>query len=301
MVGPGVSLADRFLAELARHRTQTTQALPAHFRPLSRTLVGERPVRVATGAPTRRALAAVGKEAATTGGTIHLARRPDSSRRSVEIVAHELTHAASPSPEPRFFDDDRDSPEERRAEVIGRIMARNQASVAPPGAMVAARADAPERRVGTAHLPVGSPMHMLNTSASSGPPVPAVARRARPDSGDTVTADQMIQRLTAGGGSGGRIQRSPDHPSTTLQRDTMTDTQPSTTTSPGAPGPSGSGTPDEHGDDNAGGDAPSLVGRFFDGMTSSEYHDFVDAVVDALEDRIVGELERRGGHLPRRF
>ena len=38
-----------------------------------------------------------------------------------------------------------------------------------------------------------------------------------------------------------------------------------------------------------------VLGQLFEGASSAEYHYFVDAVVEALEQRIIEELDRRGG------
>ena len=80
---------------------------------------------LSTDTASRKALRSVGKVAATTGDTIHLDRQAIPTARLDEVMAHELTHIAHPSPTPRFFDDLDDSPEERTAEHVGRIMARS--------------------------------------------------------------------------------------------------------------------------------------------------------------------------------
>ena len=117
---PGTPAAE-FAAELARHRTERRRPIPLAYRPMATAIVGERPVHVASGTASRRALRRVGKQAATTGDTIHLA----TERPSPEVIAHELTHVAHPSPVPRFFDDDDRGPEERQAEQVATIMRRS--------------------------------------------------------------------------------------------------------------------------------------------------------------------------------
>jgi hypothetical protein len=94
-----------FLETLAGGRPDPPVGLPPAVRPLARALVGPRAVEVVAGATTRRALASVGKRAATTGSTIHLERPPAASLRAdeLEVIAHELSHVAQPSPVPRFF------------------------------------------------------------------------------------------------------------------------------------------------------------------------------------------------------
>ena len=119
-VGPPPTPAEVFVAELQRHRAERPRSLPRHYQPLATAIVGDRPVRLATGEASRRALAKVGKAAATTGDVIHVS----TPRPTAEVMAHELTHVAHPSPVPRFFDDDDHSPEERRAEQVAAVMRR---------------------------------------------------------------------------------------------------------------------------------------------------------------------------------
>ncbi|HSL59065.1 MAG TPA: DUF4157 domain-containing protein [Acidimicrobiales bacterium] len=157
-------LVQRFLTELNGAPAEAPRPLPEAHAPLARAIVGERPVAIATGAATRRALAAVGKVAATVGSVVHLARRPDTDRRSTEILAHELTHVAHPSPVPRFFDGHLDT-EERRARTTGR-----QAATSGPGG----------RAVGTSGLPVGGARPFVDTT-----PRPA-APPALPGDGQTI-------------------------------------------------------------------------------------------------------------------
>ena len=124
-------LAVRFLRELRSRQRVETEALPMAFRGLADQIAGPVPVRIATGAASRRALGSVGRVAATVGSTIHLAERPDGSARSQQILAHELTHVAEPSTMPRFFDDPMVNAEERdarRAEYVVRRAIRDGVS-----------------------------------------------------------------------------------------------------------------------------------------------------------------------------
>src|SRR5690606_30698437 len=109
--------------EVLRRAPAAPAPLPRHWRPLARAITGTRHVRVSTNSGSRAALRAAGKVAATTGDVIHLAR-PLRSEADAPLLAHELTHVASPSPAPRFFDDHRDSPEERRAELVADVIRR---------------------------------------------------------------------------------------------------------------------------------------------------------------------------------
>ena len=125
-------LAVRFLHELRSRQRVETELLPMAFRPLAEEIVGSAMVTIATGVASRRALGAIGRPAATVGSTIHLAKRPDESTRSQEILAHELTHVAEPSAMPRFFDDPIFSTEERSARRAEKVVRRAIRDSIPP-------------------------------------------------------------------------------------------------------------------------------------------------------------------------
>jgi Domain of unknown function (DUF4157) len=208
-----------FVAELQRHRAERPRPLPRHYQPLATAIVGDRPVRLATGQASRRALAKVGKVAATTGDTIHV----DTVRPTAEVIAHELTHVAHPSPVPRFFDDDDRSPEERRAEQVAAVMRR-------------------------------APILPRATAGSTGT-VAAAALAA------TLTGGETVQRQVTIG----------KHRQT-VQAPTTAATTTSATVSPPPPT-----------EVEAGAEASTPTDVLF------------DRILELLEDRILTELERRGG------
>lgn len=123
---PGTTvLGRRFLGALAQRRADRDEPLPVQLRPLAELVVGARraaSVRLRTGPASAQALAQVGRAAATVDNVIHLSAPPGKSVRSAEVVAHELVHAARPSPVPRFFQDDHDTAEERQATMTGGLV-----------------------------------------------------------------------------------------------------------------------------------------------------------------------------------
>ena len=139
-LGRATSPADVFLEELRRHHYQPPRPLPVRYRPLATAIVGERRVHVSTNVASRRALQRVGKRAATTGDTIHL-RRAGAAGRGARPRADPRR---PPSPEPRFFADDRRGPEERQADEVARIMTR--APILPRTTAAGERAAADRRR-----------------------------------------------------------------------------------------------------------------------------------------------------------
>jgi hypothetical protein len=173
---PAERLAERFMTELSQTVRHTSAPLPMPFRPMSDAITGGRRVMLSTDPASRRAFRSVGKMAATTGDTIHLDHAAIPRRRLDEVLAHELTHVAHPSPAPRFFDDVDDSPEERRAEKVASIMARSP--LAPSSTVAAPRASSDTIRRSVDHAGGGA-REGASSSSSSG----------------TISADALAARL----------------------------------------------------------------------------------------------------------
>jgi len=275
---PSVS-ALRFHETLQRAPTDPARPLPGHFEPLVRAIAGSRPVATRTGPGTRAALAAAGKEAATVGGVIHLRRALDRSARSAEIVAHELVHAARPSARPRFFADDHHGPEEALAEHTGRLA---RALVAPQVATPPVRRAADKLAWGTQGLAVGAlggALQALSNDAATRPPAArVVARQALPATKASLverTADLFRQPAVSPSvadyprpGDGPIVRRSSWEPAPSVQREY-------------APSPTSSSNATTAETEEAAAPAP-ISGAVF------------DALVEALEQRVIDELERRG-------
>ncbi len=218
------------------------------YRPLATAIVGERRVHVSTNVASRQALRRVGKRAATTGDTIHLA----APAPPVAVLAHELTHVAHPSPEPRFFADDRQGPEERRADEVARIMTR--AAILPRSTAAGG----------------GSILRRQRATGRAGETVSAAALAA------SITADagaDTIRRVRIGGHRGRGGTTIPTAPPTTQVGNVPTG---ATTTAGTVPQP----PPATEAKQAAA--AAGLLGQF-------------DRILELLEERILTELERRGG------
>jgi Domain of unknown function (DUF4157) len=242
---PGRNPGERFLHELSRHPFPAPRPLPVEYRPMASMIVGERrPVRVSTSPASRRALARVGKRAATTGDTIHL----DRPRPAPEVIAHELTHVAHPSPTPRFFADDDRGPEERQAQRVAAVMRR-------------------------------SPILPGVRSLGSTPTV------QRAPSAGTVSAAALATSITR---SPSQTTSSPTHPSA-IQRFTTTATAQTTTTSPA------STTASTAPPDTPASMTPANATQHATAPTTSEALAQFERILELLEDRIMSELERRGG------
>ncbi len=263
-------LGERFLTELGHHRAQRTQPLPAQFQPLATTIVGDRPVRVASDERSRLALRSVDKVAATTGDTIHLDRPVTAV--SAEVLAHELTHVAHPSAAPRFYADDRHSAEERRAEQVAAVMRRSPILPRTTAAAETMRTTT----VAPALARVGS-----GTAAT----IPTNAAHA------TVSATALAAQIT-GNTSGGVVQRwtkgsGPRSLSLGSHRAAASIAPSQPAVAPPVPAPEPEQPP---GYETSAQESSPVEQR----SNTTALANF-DQILELLEERIIGELERRGG------
>jgi hypothetical protein len=270
----GAALAERFMTELSRTVRARSAPLPTTFRPLADRIAGRRAVALSTDATSRRALRSVGKRAATVGDTIHLdvsaQQMVAPSTRLTEVVAHELTHVAHPSPAPRFFDDIDESPEERRAETVARVISR--APVAPTNSTLTA--------------PFAPPR-----------PAPAIPlRRAhggrdviRRELTDTDTDDRPLSVAELTERFGGRTPTRTGSPGSPRTKES---TVPSST-APTAPSTGDNGT------SQAPTGAASVAALLDTEEARSWFAGELDRnshrIVERLEDIVAAQLERRGG------
>ena len=277
IAAPGADAAARFRSMLQR-APATTSPLPSRWRPLATAIVGDRPVRVSTGPATRAALQAAGKLAATSGNVVHLAR-PLRGAADAPLLAHELAHVANPSPEPRFFDDHRDSPEERRAELVADVIRRSpllprpSAGPTAPGSTIrrSPRTAPPLASLATGRAGGLSTMSAPATSASTTVSAAALAAQI------TGSSTRHVQRefATGGGTQQGPSGRTSDGRAPDVMRELSE--QPST------------------GQMSFPSDARGTWPMLSRDLDSTSLTDFVDWIMEQLEDRIGRELERRGG------
>ncbi len=255
----GEALADRFMSALADNVQRRPAPLPTPYRPMAEAITPGRRVMLSTDDASRRALRSVGKVAATTGDVIHLDRPARPSVHVNEVIAHELTHVAHPSPEPRFFDDIDDSPEERRADEVGRLMARSP--LAPSSTLAPAGGSA----TGVIRRRAAAP------SASSSPSSPA----ATPGSVDAASLADSIGGRSAPSSNAETIRRRSAAAGAALAPAVGAATPDTAVASPSMPEGTAAGDRDE----------------WFDRQLELR----LDRIVQLLEERMVIDLERRGG------
>jgi hypothetical protein len=276
------SSVQRFSETLRQLPAEPAQPLPHYFQPLARAIAGSRSVVMRTGPATQAALAAAGKAAATVGGVIHLRRAPDRSPGSAHIMAHELVHAARPSSAPRFFGDERHSAEEALAERTGGLA---RALVAPQVATPPAQRAHDRLAWGTQGMVVsamGGALKTLNhesPAAPAPPPPPVVQRKVQGGTLVERTAD-MFRRPSGSSAPSGGGSRLPAVTDTQLPR-------------PGDPPivrrsqyPTVQRALDTGMASPSGDTEATMVG----GLNAATF----EALLEALEQRILDELDRRG-------
>jgi hypothetical protein len=95
---------ERWDAAVAARPLEAPRSLPAAFHAMASALTGRaRPPLFTTGPATRSALSAAGALGATTGTVVHLPALPTSGPSVSAVLAHELMHTRSPVRRPRFL------------------------------------------------------------------------------------------------------------------------------------------------------------------------------------------------------
>ena len=263
------------MTELSRSVRSRPATLPTPFRALADQIAGGRKVMLSTDTATRKALRSVGKVAATTGDTIHLDPVATTAARMNHVVAHELTHVANPSPVARFFDDDIDSPEERQAEATAKIMARSP--LAPASSILSAPGVVARRTSAD-----GSSNTIRRSPTTSSPGTISAESLAASISGSSNTSSGSSPSSTRS--SSNDVVRRAWQPATpTLARPTS--------------GP-------QAGSERHETPAPSNAAAAFDPDSdeakewfAEQLEKHADAIVRLLGDRLVTDLERRGGRM----
>ena len=82
---------------------ESAQPLAGRWASLARIITGRAHTRYTTGPATRQALRAAGALGATTGSVIHLSRAPSDRVEDAAVITHELAHSRTPVQRPRFL------------------------------------------------------------------------------------------------------------------------------------------------------------------------------------------------------
>ncbi|MDP8969921.1 MAG: DUF4157 domain-containing protein [Actinomycetota bacterium] len=95
--------ATAFATATLKRPLERPRPLPEGVAPLARLLAPGRQVRFTAGPNTRAALAAADAHAATTASGIHLPTPPTPNPAALEVLAHELSHVTDGSPRTQFL------------------------------------------------------------------------------------------------------------------------------------------------------------------------------------------------------
>ena len=269
---PVADLGDRFLRELSQTIQRRPAPLPMQFRPMADEIAGGRSVLMSTDHASRRALRSVGKVAATVSDVIHFDPGPVPGSRVSEVIAHELTHIAHPSSKPRFFDDIDDSPEERKAEQVAKTMARSPLN--PSASLLT-----PPK--------VGNSASAQRSTIRRTPAAGAQARSAPvTNASGTVSAAALAAQMT---GTSAPVQRR------------VASVSPAPAPAPPASAPASAPAPPAPASQVAPAPAPS-ASQLFDSPAADEWfkeqlRNNFSHIMNMIEDRMIEELERRGGRI----
>jgi hypothetical protein len=120
---PGGTPAERWLRTVRARPLERAVPFPGWARPLVDAIVGRRrPPQVTFGTATRSALATAGVTGAAWGGAVRLRRAPRETPEDLETIAHELSHTVTDASGPSFFEGATSDPGETRARALGRTV-----------------------------------------------------------------------------------------------------------------------------------------------------------------------------------
>ena len=269
--------AERALGRCGEHGTLGDPVeLPLHWRGIAAEVTGRTGTRYTTGPATRGALGAAGALGATTGRVIHLRAHPRADLSDAAVIAHELAHARRPLPRPRFLLPDRHGQHDDEERFAAE---RGESAAAGLGALLSANGRFPAPG-STGELPVGG------TGAAAAASVAAsVARSVLSEAfGGDGQGGAAGRAGAADSGAGAMAATNASAPGVALPAFGAGTTA---ATATAVPGPSAAeGDPD-------GGAAAGASPAAAQGGAGSALD--LDELVASLEDRLIRDLERRGG------
>ncbi|WP_031077804.1 DUF4157 domain-containing protein [Streptomyces sp. NRRL S-118] len=261
----------RWRAAVARSPLESPRAFPGRLLPLVRALTGGTSATYTSGPATRSALAAAGARGATTRTTVHLSAEPD--RSDVGVLAHELSHARSPVLRPRFslrVPGGAPDTDERVAQATGAAMRR------------AITDGSGDLRGLSGFSGLASSLPVGGATAGATALVDAATRAARDVVRDEVERALATMDRTAARGAADLPSPGGDHAfqgGAPTERSLL---------------PAESGTATASGVAAApGGQAPG--GHPPGGPVQTDRQPSTEQIVRAIEERVLHQLERRGG------
>jgi uncharacterized protein DUF4157 len=297
---PASSPEQRWRAAVKARPLEAPRQFPSNLRPLVARYAGDSAASYTTGPATRDALARAGALGATTGSVVHLPGAPAAamSAELTGVLAHELTHARQPVGRPRFLlraHSGAMDADERAAHTVGQQAAAGTAYSASQG----------------------GPAAVVHRSISS---LASAAGAAVPPPGSVTPG--LVDQLPVGGASGNAVSEARSAGEGFASHATGTDaTARGLLAALAAADPSGAaelaGAASSAGAAGAAGSTAAGelagVGRHEAGAVSSAVAGLgagttaaasaarsasdidVERIIEAVEQRLLRQLERRGG------
>jgi len=255
----------RWRAAVATRPLEAPRPFPTALRPLVSAVTGAQRASYTTGPATRHALAAAGAHGATTGSVVHLPAAPGPVPGPLlGVVAHELAHARNPVSRPRFLlevPDGAADADERTALSVGR---RFQ-SIANGGGDAIRAGIVDELPVGGLGR-VGGIASQARTALAGG------------GAGLAATADDALDTATSGATSG----------VTAFAENALGGGASMMASSAGMPGADLSSA--------AGSAVAGAASAAMSAVTGNQQSTVdIDRLADLLEQRLLKQIERRGG------
>ena len=331
---PGGPLATtpeaRWRAAVATAPLEPAQPLTGRWAPVARVITGRADTRYTSGPATRRALQAAGALGATTGTVIHLSRPPSDRAEDAAVISHELAHSRTPVQRPRFLltggsgHDEEERIAQRAAQLVQHAPTLGSVQY---GAQRASVQRSPMRasRIETVQRAPARPTEALDTDVLSRYPSGLVDTLPVTGIGGLMEAARTASGPYAGAGNGSGATAAGLAAATGLPTalpnalagwtqaggsvlsgppvgadagTALTGAAPTGSAYAGAlsagGGPGGTGTPAAEGSGPVAGGASAAASG--PGATNAPGGvPDLDRLLEALEDNVLRELERRGG------
>jgi hypothetical protein len=277
----------RWRAAVAARPLEAARPFPAALRPLVSAITGAERASYTTGPATRHALTKAGAHGATTGSVVHLPAAPTPAPGPLlGVVAHELAHARNPVTRPRFLlevPDGAADADERTALSVGR---RFQ-SIAAGGGDAIRAGIVDELPVGGLGR-VGGIASQARTALAGGGAGLAGGGAGLRDAG-TAAADDALG--SASGAIGGAIS-SATGGATAFAENALSGGASMVASSAGMPGADLTTAAGSAVAGAAGAAMGAVTGAAGGGQQSTVD---IDRLADLLEQRLLKQIERRGG------
>jgi hypothetical protein len=286
----------RLAASAAVAPLERPRPLPGWARPLARAITGRTDTRMTSGAATRRALRSAGTHGAASGGIVHLPNSPERTPRGMNVLAHELSHVADQQPRPRLFGEGLLDMGERRAREVGQAVGSAAGGARQTATRTAGRAArAAQGALGTGERLLERPPISSLPTGGLAAAVPAAVRAAEGVVSDARGAASSGMETASGFlDQGQAVAGQAIDDATAAAQQGFAGAERFARGAVGA-AQEQAGALRRRAED-AVGDARDAFGSAGQQAAAAlEQAGHVDAMIEAIEQRLLAEMERRGG------